>query len=304
MSLKDFFKQPFQVILLLLGFVLLLSANFRIDDILKLSISPLENTNIFLTILGIILIIVAILLHLKDASLNLLPLSTNVKKDGNEFLIEKGKAEIRVKFGRLETIDTTENDCLIALPANEYFDDDCINDTRSALGAFMKHHFPYNIDDIQNVVRQKLQSYASQKFEREPGNYYDSFGVGTCVYLEHPLSSTMRIGMVSVTTKRAGEGLRAEASNIFSSIESLSVVMADHRLNKIYIPLLGSGHGGLEAEVSLLCMLIAFSGILDKHTGHHVKSINIIIFKKNKNYKPVISSTQVRKALAFTNKFC
>ena len=64
--------------------------------------------------------------------------------------------------------------------------------------------------------------------------------------------------MVSVTTQRSNEGLRADASYIFEAVRSLQQLMANNRLSCLYIPILGSGHGGLKQEISLACMLIAF----------------------------------------------
>ncbi len=36
-----------------------------------------------------------------------------------------------------------------------------------------------------------------------------SYGIGTKIYLDHPLGSDVRIALVAVTTKRSGEGLKA-----------------------------------------------------------------------------------------------
>ena len=48
---------------------------------------------------------------------------------------------IDVNFGKIEDI-SPENHSAVVLPANTSFDDECIRDSRSALGSFFLKHFP------------------------------------------------------------------------------------------------------------------------------------------------------------------
>jgi len=167
-----------------------------------------------------------------------------VRKTTNGYCISLGAMTINVSFGRIEESDCDE-ECLFALPANELFDDDCIHDTRSALGAFMQHHFKKNISDIQTLVKNALVNVPSEEVEKKPGEAASSYGVGRCVFLDRPLSSRLRIAMISVTTQRADVGLRANAAYVFETAGSLQRVTANNRLTRLRIPILGSGHGGL-----------------------------------------------------------
>ena len=104
--------------------------------------------------------------------------------------------------------------------------------------------------------------------------------------------------MVSVTTQRSNEGLRADASYIFEAAKSLHQLMANNRLSCLYVPILGSGHGGLKQEISLICMLIAFGELHHKY-GHNLKEVNIIVYRHSNDSLPSISEKNIEDSLNF-----
>jgi len=108
--------------------------------------------------------------------------------------------------------------------------------------------------------------------------------------------------MVSVTTQRADVGLRADAAYLFEVAESLQRLMANHRLTRLYIPILGSGHGGMRGEVSLVCMLIAF-GELHRKSARNLKEVNIVVFRSSETSEPSVSEVTIRRALDFASRF-
>jgi len=193
-----------------------------------------------------------------------------VKKTTYGYCTKLGGMTINVTLGRIEEIDYNE-DCLVVLPANEFFDDDCINDPKSALGAFMQFHFKGNIPGSQGIVKSNLKGEPNETVEKETGKFASSYGIGKCVFLDCPLSSRLRIVMVSVTTQRVNVGLCGDIAYIYKAAESLQRILANHpRLKRLYIPILGSGHGGLKNEASLVSMLIAF-GELHRKMGLNLK---------------------------------
>lgn len=225
-----------------------------------------------------------------------------VRKTTNGYRTSLGEMVIKVSLGRIEEFDCSGEDCLVALPANEFFDDDCIHDFNSALGAFMQNHFKENIPGIQALVKNALVNEPSEEVKKKPGENASSYGVGKCVFLDHPLSSRLRIAMVSVTTQRVNVGLRSDAAYVFEAARSLQRVMANNRLTRLHIPILGSGHGGLKGEVSLVCMLIAF-GEVYRQSAHNVKEVNIVVFRRGENYAPSISEARIKHALDFASHF-
>lgn len=228
--------------------------------------------------------------------------TTGVRRIPNGHCVSLGRMTVKVILGRIEESDCSDEACLVALPANEFFDDDCIHDCRSALGAFMQHHFKGNISDIQALVRAALANEPTREVEKKPGEVASSYGVGKCVFLDHPLSSRLRIAMVSVTTQRSDEGLRAEAAYVFEAAASLQRVMANHRLTRLHMPILGSGHGGLKGEVSLVCMLISF-GELRRKSAHNLKEVNIVVFRSSENSAPAVSEVTIKRALDFASRY-
>jgi len=178
-----------------------------------------------------------------------------VKKIKNGYSTLLDEMAVNVVFGKIEEFDYSDEECLVALPANEFFDDDCINDSKSALGAFMKFNFNENIPEIQELVRDTLKDEPKKKVLKEQGKYSYSYGVGKCIYLDRPISKNLRIAMVSVTTQRMNQGLLAEAEYIFSAAKALHSLISNKRsLKRLYLPILGSGHGDLKGEISLICM--------------------------------------------------
>ncbi|MFY4730279.1 TIR domain-containing protein [Nitrospira sp. BLG_2] len=228
--------------------------------------------------------------------------TSRIRKMPNGYCVGLGPMTIKVILGRIEELDCEDEDCLVALPANEFFDDDCIHDSQSALGAFMQHHFKGQIPDIQTLVRAALANEPTKEVKKKPGVTASSYGVGKCVFLDDPLSSRLRIAMVSVTTQRAGVGLRADAAYLFNAVASLQRVMANHRLTRLYTPILGSGHGGLKGEVSLVCMLIAF-GELRRKSAHNLKEVNIVVFRGKETSTPSASEVTIKRALDFASRF-
>jgi hypothetical protein len=294
-------RQPVFTVIAIFGCFFILFGFFKVDDITKLAVSPLTQPLYPSILLGVLLIAIGVTLHIvTNLSITTFSMS-NVKRLPNGYSVSHGSFVLNVLFGRIETIDCFRGECMIALPANEFFDDECINDIRSALGAYLQYYFKDNIPKIESLVKKLLQNESYQEVEKEPGILAPSYGVGKCIYLDRPLSSQHRIAMVSVTTKRANEGLRASPSYIFNAVDSIQREMANHRITQLYVPVLGSGHGGLKGEISLTCMLIAFTELCARQSGRHL-NVNIVVFKRDEKSKSTISDKSIKRALFFTNR--
>jgi hypothetical protein len=223
-----------------------------------------------------------------------------VRSIPNGYSVNLGEMTINITLRRIE--ECGDEVCMVALPANEFFDDECIHDPESALGAFMQHHFKGRITDIQALVKAALANEPTKRVQKRPGKTASSYGVGKCIFLDRPLSSRLRIAMVSVTTDRADVGLRADVAYLFDAAASVQRVMANHRIARVYIPILGGGHGGLRAEVSLISMLIAF-GELHRESAHNLKEVNIVVFRRSKTTAPSVSEAIIKRVLEFASRF-
>ena len=216
------------------------------------------------------------------------------------FALKLGRAELKVRFGRIENSDATEAGSVVALPANEYFDDACIDDPHSALGAYIQHAFPGDSARIQRLVFERLRSMKSDRVEREHGAFVDSYGVGRYVFLDGPLGSRRRVLLVSVTTKRAGVGLHAEPHFLFAAMRAIAEGMSEHRLTDVHLPLMGSGHGGLPNEIALLYTVMAIREALEEPAGKHLRAIDLVVFRKSPESEPSLPRETVKRILSFT----
>lgn len=72
------------------------------------------------------------------------------------FIVRCGtRSDLTVRFGRIEDCTCDEPGTVIALPANEFFDDECVSDVRSALGSFVAPPLRRPVGGLQAPGRQR-----------------------------------------------------------------------------------------------------------------------------------------------------
>jgi O-acetyl-ADP-ribose deacetylase (regulator of RNase III) len=167
---------------------------------------------------------------------------------------------------------------VVALPANEYFDDECITDTNSSLGAFIQHCFPER--QLVRRVRSALADVPSQRVSRAERRIGESYGIGKAILLDH-LRPDHNVLLVSATTERTGVGLRAEPHFLYAALEGVVEVMNENRLTSLTMPVLGSGHGGMPLPIAILFNLLAVRSILSDDIGRKLREVRIVIFDRN-----------------------
>jgi O-acetyl-ADP-ribose deacetylase (regulator of RNase III) len=187
------------------------------------------------------------------------------------------RANVHVELGRIQDYQAADSRATIVLPANEYFDDECIMDTNSSLGAFVQHHFRDKVDDFVRQVRTELVGVPSQRVPRAEGRIDESYGIGEAVFLTR-LQPEFRLILVSATTERTGIGLRAEPHFLYASMEGVIGAMNERRLSSLTMPVLGSGHGGMPLTVAILFNLLALRSILSEDLGRHMREARIVVF--------------------------
>ena len=214
--------------------------------------------------------------------------------DDGGFRVRFGnKSELSIAFGRIEDFGSDDVDSVVALPANEFFDDTCVVDLKSALGSYVKRHFGSDVDSFTAAVAKQLEDLESMYVERGTKQFQSSYGVSTSLRLGPMTASANRPILCAVTRKRAGEGIKAEPAYIFSSVQAICRIMNDDRLTRLYVPVLGSGHGDLPNEVALFCLVLALV------TTPDIRSATIVVFRKTRESPPDVSPEVVRKILAF-----
>lgn len=291
-------KQKYPVVLLMFGVALVLMGYFqigKIDDVYSISLH--EQPVYPILFLGIVFSFLSIAIYLFDEVTFGWVGFRKIKKMRNGYSTVVGRSEVNVLFGQLEKLADERKESLVVLPANEFFDDACIQDTRSALGAYVNARFKNQADQINALVTTELKDCEKIPVEKEAGVTRDSYGVGTGVYLETPLGSDQPVLLLSVTTKRAGEGLKAEMSYIFKCVQKIQQVMADKRLSSVLLPVMGSGHGGLRTEVALFGLLLAICDRVMKSDRHDVSIFDVVVFQPSEKDQPSIAKPAVKRLL-------
>ena len=115
--------------------------------------------------------------------------ASEIESMPDRFRTKFKRTEINVRFGRIEKCETREQGFAVALPATEFFDDDCANDPRSALGAYLKEAFPEKLNEVKRIISDQLKDEKTELVECEPDKRSGSYGVGKCVYLNNVLVS-------------------------------------------------------------------------------------------------------------------
>ena len=90
------------------------------------------------------------------------------------------------------------------------------------------------------------------------------------------------IGIVAVTNYD-GEKAKASTSNIINAFKGVHEMTFNHTYSNIYLPLIGSGEGGVEPNLALLCLLISIFEELFGPYNQYFQDINIIIYDDNIN---------------------
>lgn len=282
-TLSEFLqKVPYQVLLLVIGAFFIFVSFFKVEDITKLKFEPLANPIYELGILGLFLLIFGVVLAVAARNqINRRTFGSNrtkIKIAKNEISVNIGQNTLAVKLGQIENAATDPATSLIVLPANEYFNDKCINDNRSSLGAFVLAKFPGKSSKLMAEIAASLQNRQSQSVVLN-GSSTNAYGLGTAVYLDKPLGESFRLLIVAATTEKPGEGLRGDLGVLFTIAREAHCVARENRLSQIFLPLVGAGHGALGINQALLAQLFAWCEILYRHPGQKM-SINIIIFQR------------------------
>lgn len=126
-----------------------------------------------------------------------------------------------------------------------------------------------------------------------------SFGAGRCLLLVKPLGHSVPVALVSTTTQRAGQGLSAQISYMFDGMRELVTRLADERINEVVMPMLGTGHGGIDAPLALVGLLLAVAEAARYgQGGQRPKRVTIVLFKKDASSPAEVNPVVVRRALA------
>lgn len=295
-----FTLKNYKIASLIFAFLFLFFGIFKVIDITKFSVEALPTLNFPALIIGIVFLTVSIINYFEIGidifNLNTIKIKT-LKNDGLSVKIER--ACINILFCKIEEVEK-KDDAVVVLPANEYFDDECIMDKKSSLGAYVDKYFKNQISEFQKIVADELSNKNAPitgQNKKDGEGLQNSYGIGTCVLLEKPINTSEKILLVSVTEQRAGLGLYSNISFVYKAVSGIYKKATDNRIKNIYVPLLGSGHGGLNKRIALLSLVTAFAELMEKDKGNKIQTLNIVIYKNGNDMD--IQKTIVSKILKF-----
>ena len=207
--------------------------------------------------------------------------------------------EITALPGRIEECPITSR-TVVVLPCNEYFDDECAHDTRSALGAYVNKVFPGRVETFISCIRNECEKRlgAGTEHQKKEHERALSFGAGRALLIPNALDSMIPVALVSTTIQRAGQGLIAKTSFLFDGICELVTRLVDEHLNEIVMPILGAGHGGMDAATAFVSLVLALAEAIRYVPGRPLRRVTIVIFKKDAESPCEVDPIVVRRALA------
>jgi len=305
-ALKALLKQPYWVIALLLGGIFIAFPCVTVEKDYRWTAHP--PATVIPIVFGAVVSLVSFagfaytLLAKRSADANGfggLDLR-RVKESGGVFSTTVNGCDIRVVNGRIEECPI-ETGVVVVLPCNEYFDDKCVSDTASALGAYVNRVFEGQVETFVSLVKEEClkrlgPGNEQQKTEDERAW---SFGIGKCLMMTKPLGRSLSVALVSTTTQTAGEGLSARISYLFVGMLELFRHLADARLNRVVMPILGSGHGHIDPPLAFVGLLLAVAEAARYgQGGQRLKEVTIVVFRRDSDSPGQVDKTVVRRALA------
>lgn len=192
------------------------------------------------------------------------PSAGNVTRiDGGFRLLLSPQHSIDLITGAIQDACPDKNHGALVLPANTTFDDECINDLNSALGAYFQTHLKSRIPEVLGLIQDALATAHATTVTR-PATYPP----GTALYLDRPLKTPHRVIIAAVTEKIPAAGIQADTLSLVASLKSIMRLASDKRISELWMPVLGTGHGGLDFSVALAMIVVQLSnGILRE--GYH-----------------------------------
>ncbi len=189
--------------------------------------------------------------------------------------IKRDNFKLIIKSGEIQKIQDATRNTAIVLPANTTFVDSCATDARTAMGAFFTKHFPEEVGTLPSLLKTVLE--ASGITIEGTGQY----PAGTTVMLPDSFAKPAKIVVTASTIRTPGTGIVSNPSIICNCVEEILKTTADQRIDTLYLPILGSGHGGIDRGLALLFLLIAMLHFSKSY--HHINVVHIIIHPKDVN---------------------
>jgi O-acetyl-ADP-ribose deacetylase (regulator of RNase III) len=82
----------------------------------------------------------------------------------------------------------------------------------------------------------------------------------------------------AVTQDLPNIGIQANALGIITAVKNALSICSENRYSSITMPIIGTGHGGINHSISLALICLQYFVSLHYSQNHHVKELVIIVF--------------------------
>ncbi|MBW2119266.1 MAG: hypothetical protein JRH09_15270 [Deltaproteobacteria bacterium] len=226
----------------------------------------LENPNPYRLSIAACLLIIGVLMYILSPAHQIIHRKVNAKRG---LTISVGSISVNLKIGNIQEIQDTSQTSAIVLPANTSFIDDCIRDKGSALGAFFLERFAKEIDEVPGHIRKKLEE---RDLKADDEGLYP---FGTTIIMSNPFDKPCPILLTASTVRKLVEGIRAKPTAICECIRNIFETTSDKKINKLYMPILGAGHGGIKKYQALIFLIVSIAHY--ERFYHHIKQVEVVI---------------------------
>lgn len=121
-----------------------------------------------------------------------------------------------------------------------------------------------------------------------------NYPIGTTIFLEKPLSSNYNIMVTAITQFSEQNGFVADTESLISCMKGIFKKSAGQRLSEIYMPIIGSGHGGLGFNMALSLILQVSIWYMKHKEGQHIKRLTVVAFdqkvKKSRQIEKIVQA--------------
>jgi hypothetical protein len=187
--------------------------------------------------------------------------------------IKRGKLTIRIQIGEIQAISSASQTSAIILPANTTFVDDCATDKRTAMGAFFLGRFPEMVATLPTVFEKELAALGLN------ADAHGQFVPGTTIILPEAFAKPAKVVVTAATTRMAGAGMVSNPCMICSCVEGILRATADQRVDTLFLPILGSGHGGVDRGMALLFLVLSMLHFTGRY--HHIILAQIVVHPRD-----------------------
>lgn len=297
----DFIKKQklFALLAMFAAFVAFCSL-FSVADFSKLQVAPRPALFVSGIWLAGVAFVAAILAFVIQEGIFSGLVFSNIKSFRNGYSACLGRIEVRICFGALQDLvddlSVGDHKHAVVLPANDFFDLECISASNTALGAFILSKVQGGSSAFwPEIEKKKKHQKVQQSVEKEEGLFEDSFGTGVCLYFDNLPGVKQSAILTSVSTKRAGAGIMSTLTDVCGGLLAVFNILNDQRICGVTLPLLGAGKGGLSPELSLNAILLSLLAAIRQRQIGAVEKFNIVVFSGQGT--PEIKKSIVKKIL-------